>query len=668
MADFLKAVEIAQGEVVPLQFRQWYVQDRDHAQDWRDDAKEDFDFVAGRQLTDTEIRTLQRRKRPIVMFNRTSAIIDAITGYEIGNRREVRYIPREEGDVRPNELLTSAGQWFRDQGYADYADSAMFASCVICGMGWTETRVNAEEGPEPKPVVDEIDPFEMAWDKDARQRNLKDARRVWRVRRIPLDEAQAMFPDYDENELNASWAHVSSEADLMREQETATDEDYVTVVQCQWVTKETFWLIKDPMTGQQAEFTTEEYETLTKRLEALAPDMNVEGVQFKRKVRKQAFLGEVVLSYGPAPCNDGFSLQCVTGKYDRNKGTWYGIVRAMKDPQRWANKWLMQMMHIMNANAKGGIMAERGVFKDVRKAESEWAQPDSITEMEDGAISGNKIAPKPSAQFPVGFQQLTEFAISSIRDVSGVSLEMLGQREIDQPASLEYQRRQAGINNLQWVFDGLKLYREMQGKVILYYLQNDIPEGTLVRVLGEGDGQYARLIREADKTFDIIVDDAPQAPNQKEQVWSIVQSMLPLVGKVIPAQYFLKVLKYSPLPSSIVAELEKMAAAPNPQAQKQAELQVRAAMAEIENTQSETQLNQAKAQAEGSKGAVEQAKAQTAQIEQVGKRDEHQMRMVEMAGEMEMSREEHQMDMQKSAAQIAMTRAKAQRPQAGASR
>jgi hypothetical protein len=663
MADVLNTIK--KGEPVPMRFRQWYLPDRDKAAAWREEAKEDFDFVASRQFSEDELKTLAKRKRPAVVFNRIGPIIDSITGYEIGNRREVRYIPRELGDVKANELLTGAGQWFRDEGYGDYADSAMFASAVICGMGWTETRLNVNEGPSPKPVIDEIDPFEMAWDRDARQRNLRDARRVWRVRRIPLGEAKTMFPGYDKNELNAAWSEVTSEADLMRSNEVSShggeDNEYVTIVQCQWIEQESFYLVQDPMTGEESEFSTEEYGTANKRMKALM-GIELQGAKFKRKVRKQAFFGEVVLSYGPAPCNDEFSLQCVTAKYDRNKGTWYGAVRAMKDPQRWANKWLAQMMHIMNANAKGGIMAEAGAFKDPRKAEAEWSQPDSVTIMNDGALSGNMVKEKPQTQFPVGFQQLTEFAISSIRDVSGVSVEMLGMREADQAASLEMQRRQAGMTILQPLFDGLKLYRELQGRVVLYYLQHDIPEGTLVRISGKENEQYVPLMREADKTYDIIVDDAPNAPNQKEQIWAIISGMLPLVGKVIPPEYILKALKYSPLPSSVVSELEEMAKAPNPQAQKAAEDRARMAAAEIAKTESEAALNAAKAQAEGAQGETAQIEAQAKQAEaqmnmQVS-RAEFAQTMQQMQLEREHDREKHQADMEKIGAQVMATRAK----------
>jgi len=307
-----------------------------------------------------------------------------------------------------------------------------------------------------------------------------------------------------------------------------------------------------------------------------------------------------VLSYGPAPCPTKFSFQAITGKRDRNKNTWYGIVRAMKDPQRWANKWLSQTMHIMNSNAKGGLLAEKDAFEDQRKAEESFADPAAITWMKSGAISGNKVLPKQQAQFPAGFMQLTQFAISSIRDTSGVSVEMLGLREAGQAASLEAQRRQAGMTILQPFFDALKYYREEQGVVMLYYIQNDLSDGRLIKIMGKDGAQYVPLIKQATLEYDIIVDDAPTSPNQKEQAWAIMMQLLPVFGATLPPDMLTTLLEYSPLPSTIVEKLKKQAEETQQAQQQQAEEQKQIAQqredAEVQKIQSETQKNQATAQ------------------------------------------------------------------------
>lgn len=611
---------LAKGKAVPQRIKDWFINDRNHTEKWREEAKEDYEFVAGRQYSDDEIAALKAKKRPIVVFNRIQPVVDSVYGQEIGNRRQARYIPREMGDVKPNELLTGAAEWFRDQSHAETHESDAFLDMLICGIGWTETRIDMEENPAGTPEINRVDPMEMFWDYDAKRRNVSDARRVWRARRIPVSEAKAMFPGFTKTELDAQWTLVRDRQDVESAAPETDDggedsgDELVTLVHAQWIEREAYYIAEDPMSGQQGEFSVEEYNTINKRMKQLM-GTEMQGVRLMRKVRKQAFMGEVVLSYGPAPCPTHFSFQAITGKRDRNKGTWYGLVRGMKDPQRWANKWLSQMMHIMNSNAKGGLLAEKGAFESQRQAEESWADPSAITWMESGAIQGGKIKEKPPAQFPAGFQQLTEFAISSIRDTSGVSVEMLGLREAGQAASLEMQRRQAGMTILQPFFDGLKYYRELQGAVMLYYIQNDLSDGRLVKIVGDENAQYVPLIRQATSEYDIIIDDAPTSPNMKEAAWATMMQLLPAFGQMIPPQMMVTLLEYSPLPSNIVEKLKQQAQQMQEQQAQQQQQQMQIAQqregAEVGKIESETEKNRATALNQASQVEFERARLAT---------------------------------------------------------
>jgi hypothetical protein len=80
---------------------------------WRREAREDFDFEAGEQLNEEDKAILQDAKRPIVIFNRVGTTVDSVAGQEVGNRQEVQFLPRRQGVVKKNELLTSAAKWFR---------------------------------------------------------------------------------------------------------------------------------------------------------------------------------------------------------------------------------------------------------------------------------------------------------------------------------------------------------------------------------------------------------------------------------------------------------------------------------------------------------------------------------------------------------------------------
>ena len=60
-------------------------------------------------------------------------------------------------------------------------------------------------------------------------------------------------------------------------------------------------------------------------------------------------------------------------------------------------------------------------------------------------MSQQKIVPKPGGGLTQGHVDLMQFAITSIRDCTGINLELLGQKDINQPGILEAQRKQAGM-------------------------------------------------------------------------------------------------------------------------------------------------------------------------------------------------------------------------------
>jgi hypothetical protein len=118
---------------------------------WRKEAREDFDFEAGEHLDENDKAILQDAKRPIVIFNRVGTTVDCVAGQEVGNRQEVQFLPRRQGVVKKNELLTSAAKWFCQQCDAEDEESDAFRDLVVCGMGWTETRLDYEDNPEGDP-------------------------------------------------------------------------------------------------------------------------------------------------------------------------------------------------------------------------------------------------------------------------------------------------------------------------------------------------------------------------------------------------------------------------------------------------------------------------------------------------------------------------------------
>jgi hypothetical protein len=656
--------------------KRWESQAKQHWSKWKEEARLSYDFVAGHQWSSDDKAALLDQMRQPVTFNRIAPMVDAVTGAEILNRQEVTYSPRKQGAVEVNEIITAADQWARDLADTEDEESDAFADVVITGLGYTETIMSYAEDVEGRIQDDRIDPLEMLSDPQAKKRCLADSRffirsrwrdkadlpEAWRKKLRDAPEAGAGVSDHvDEMGQGHSGPRDDYDRDDARQwSDYSKDKRMVWIRHFQWIEKETVYRISDEMTGEAITVDRKKLRAISQMFIAnkLRPP---EYVKVDRNIYRQAVLsGDSFLMQERIEAG-GFTFKAITGKRDRNKNTFYGVVRAMLDPQQWGNKFFVQVLHILNTAAKGGLMYEAGSFINPRKALDDWSRPDAAIELQRGALTGQKAAvqERQPAVFPVGLDKMMEFALNNLPQTSGINLEMLGLVEREQAGVLEAHRKKAGYAILAVFFDSLRRYRKMKGRVRLYFIQHYISDGRLIKIKGKDSTmQYVPLVKQDDTaTYDVIVDEAPMSPNQKEMTWQMMQAMIPMLMKVggIPPEIWQIMLEYSPLPSSVstrinsvISEAQQQPPPPDPDIEK-AKIQAQGKQAEL----------QQRAEADKQKAQIDLMKADAeAKLEREKMAAEIEVEKAKLAIEVEKTRHQLAADQQKHTMQMEHDRQK----------
>lgn len=591
---------------------------------WRSSAIDWYAFISGDQWAEADKRKLESELRAAITFNYSEKMLDAVVGAELGNRQEVSYRPRAVQSSGLAELWNAAAAYVRDDCNAEDEETEAFRDALVCGLGWTQTRLTYDTNKDGDICIDRIDPLEMWYDPAAKKQGLADRRYHFREWWVDEEAVHKQWPNaeiivYDDEAGDVVGTTITRgqryREDDDEQDDEAMHEDQIRLCLYECVELEPFYRID--MKDHIEEMPQGKFNAIKPYLE----QNNIRFIkQFKKVYYRAFFAGDSLLEVNQSPVQEGFSFHCITAKRNRNRNTWYGLTQVMMDPQRWANKWLSQILHIINANAKGGLLAETGAFVDPKRAEEEWAQPDSITMLNEGGL--NKVLPKAPAPYPQGLDRLMEFALSSLPQVTGINLEALGLANREQANVLEASRKQAAYGLLSPLFNALRLYRKVQGRVLLAYIHQFITDGRLVRLGGPDSQNYVPLTKSPDAIeYDIIVDQSPTAPDVKQRTWETMMQLVPALLKAgIPLPPDL--LDYAPLPTGMAAKWKEfIAKQPHipPQLQQQMQQmqeQLQKVTQENAALKSDMSIEQAKLQQQGQAKQMELGiKAQSAQQE-----------------------------------------------------
>jgi hypothetical protein len=119
--------------------------------------------------------------------------------------------------------------------------------------------------------------------------------------------------------------------------------------------------------------------------------------------------------------------------------------------------------------------------------------------------------------------------------------------------------KESNLVTISQPFDALRLYKKVQGRLVLGFVAEYVQERQLVRLLGPEESEFIPALKEGElqEQYEVITDEAPSSKNKQMEVFSKIMetSFMPQLleaGVPIPPS----IAKFFPFPADINAEFE----------------------------------------------------------------------------------------------------------------
>ncbi|MBR6888687.1 MAG: hypothetical protein IKN16_09620 [Selenomonadaceae bacterium] len=534
------------------QCRKWFQAAVDGGKKWRTEAKEDFEFTAGKQWTDEEIKQFQTDGRPAITINRILPLINILSGYQRLNRYDLDFLARTSDDVELCQVRRGITKYIMDRCDYDAVESQVFLDCAIGGLGWFGVRYKFDnEIQDGEAVIERLDPFGIYVDPEAHELDYSDAKFLIRAKWVAKDELKQVYPEQAEAIENNFAVYDSVEEDG----ETRPDIDplyysselqKVRVVEC-WYREHGLRTIFFTADGQQLPQEQVTPEMIQSGMIAGSQDIPT------NEIKCCVFFDRTLLEEMTSPYQHGeFPFVPMVYHHYGVGDTPAGFVRAMKDPQRELNKRRIQTLHLLNTSANGGGWIEEGSMTPDQESEFErkGTLPGHFQKVMAGAITMGKIREREPTNPPNAVIQAEQAATEDLKAISGINESLLG---VDVPSqasgrAIELRQKQA-VTHLAVIFDSLRRAKKRianllwgrrghAGIVPQFYTAEKV-----YRVEGENGQQFIPVnqqIVEQDPIagtivrtlndlsqgeFDIVVSDVESSTTQRQaQMWSLVDA------------------------------------------------------------------------------------------------------------------------------------------------
>lgn len=567
----------------------WWKEGMDRSVKRRRISKTCHEMVDGDQWEQKDRDIARTQKRPALTFDMLSSILAAVEGQERNNRQEMKYYGVGQEDDEAASNWNKCLKWVIEANGGDFELSTQFREMLISGEGWIVPFVDYLDDPEGTIGLEFVDDEEIIDDPLSRHPVGTDARYRERIKMLTLDEGEALWPGKFEATIKA----CAIDNGLMQETDGRGYPDiYLTpekpgpkrydckdatwaVVQAFWWQIEPGWHCLNEQTGLIDELTDEEYEAkIAERKQQQLETLNAlisgkaqllpEGPAGERQQMVDSVAGRMGIPVMPKvqmppplqcvrrPCKRVYEafvvydavLECgpiaeklkvfpitpLRGTRRKSKQDFTGIIERIIDAQKQHNVEQSVIVQLMQLMPKASFMGPKGSFHNKTEWENGVAQPGKMLEYN---AQRGKPEPIPQPTLPRHLIDMAFTRPQAMRDISGVNVELTGQRQGSDAGVVMEQRANAAQTVLASLFDNARRTKKLLGKVLLAYMQTHLKPARQIRILGPDKAAEVVTVSPdmLQGRYDFAVDEANSTINDRIATLNIMQTTLPQMLK-----------------------------------------------------------------------------------------------------------------------------------------
>ncbi len=649
-----------------LALEQWeryrYMRDNGHL-DFVRKADKCEAFFAGLQWSEEDLAKLREAKRPAMTINKIISTVSTILGEQIQNRAEVLFRPKNGSPGEVADALSKVWMYISQENQLPWVRSDMFCDGIIRSRGFMDVRMGFNDSMQGEVEIENLNSKNVVIDPDGEEYDPDSWNDVVTTKWMTPMDIATLYNEDDAKELENledsgfMYGYDSIDQDRVRDRfggpvvkesyydgsDSKQQRRFIRVLDRQFRMLDKQLHFVDVETGDMRPVPPHwDRNKIALLLQNTGGKINTHKKLVKR-IKWRVTADCLVLHDSWSPYKHFTPVPYFP--YFRYGNT-VGVVENLLGPQEILNKASSQELHIINTTANSGWLIEGNSLLNmsIEELEQKGAQTGLVIEYLKGAQPPVKISPNST---PTGLDRVSYKAEEHIKSISNVSDSMQGFDREDVAAKAIQYKTQRGSVNLTKVNDNLQrsdyiLARNVLDLVQQYYTEPRILNITHDNVLRDPETVE---VNQPDPTtgaitndltlgeYDITISSTPHRDSLEDSQFEQGRALREL-GIPIPDEFLIensRLLRRAELIKAMQAKSQ------TPEAQKQAELEMRGMEAEVANTEADATLKQAKTQAE---------------LQGDGKSPE--MEMAKAQQEMELKKEEHQMDIEKRMLEIQM--------------